>query len=93
MLENSLNTTKSLDNIGSVSVEVPELTIVTLRCPPEWVALHLLVDLELCASSETLVETERASVLLEEGVDTRKTTVPTVLKILKSQAAVLLLSF
>jgi hypothetical protein len=93
VLKDCLNTTKSLDDIGSVSIQVPQLTVVTLGCPPEGVALHLLVNLELCASSETLIETERASILLEEGVDTWETTVPTVLKILKGETTVLLLSF
>jgi hypothetical protein len=56
VLKDSLNTTKGLNNIGTVSVEIPQFTVVSLACPPEWIRLHVLVDLELGSGSETLVE-------------------------------------
>ena len=93
MLKNGLDTTKCLYHIRSVCVEVPQLTVVALACPPEGVALHVLVDLELGPGPETLVETEGTAILLEESVDTRQTAVPAVLEVLQSQASVLLLSF
>ena len=93
MLQNRFNTTKGLDDIRSVSVQVPQLSVVSLAGPPEGVTLHQLVLLELRSKTEALVETERAPVLLEEGVDTGKTTVPAVLQVLQRQTAILLLSF
>jgi hypothetical protein len=71
VLENGLDTTKCLYHIRSVCVEIPQLTVVALACPPEGVALHVLIDLELGPGTETLVETEGTAVLLEESVDTR----------------------
>ena len=56
---------------------------MALACPPEGVALHVLVNLELRTCAETLVKTESGTVLLEQCVDTRKTTVPAVLQILQ----------
>jgi hypothetical protein len=35
MLENSLNTTKGLDDIRSVGVQVPQFTVVPLGSPPK----------------------------------------------------------
>jgi hypothetical protein len=93
VLENGLDTTQRLNDVRAIRVQVPELTVVALACPPEGVALHVLVDLELGPGTETLVETESTAILLEESVDTRQTTVPAVLEVLQSQAAVLLLSF
>src|SRR5690242_7747413 len=66
---------------------------MALACPPEGVALHVLVDLEFSPGAEALVEAKCAAVLLEKGVNTRQTTVPAVFQVLKCQSAVLLLSF
>ena len=35
MLENTLDSTESSDNVDSVVVELPEFTVVSLRGPPE----------------------------------------------------------
>ena len=40
VLKDSLDASKSLDDICSVGVEIPELSIVTLTGPPEWITLH-----------------------------------------------------
>lgn len=38
VLENTLNTTKSGDNVNSIVVKLPEFAIVSLRSPPERIA-------------------------------------------------------
>lgn len=45
MLQNTLDTTQSRNNVNTVVVELPKLPVVTLRCPPEWVAGSILVSL------------------------------------------------
>ncbi len=35
MLKNRLNTTKRLNHIRPVRVQIPQLAVVSLRCPPE----------------------------------------------------------
>lgn len=42
MLQDALHPTKSLDHVSAVVVEVPQLPIVTLVSPPEWVLLQHL---------------------------------------------------
>ena len=83
MLENSLDTTKRLDDIGSVGVEIPQLPVVTLAGPPEWIALHELIGLELSTSPKPLIEAQRAPIFLEQRINTRQAAVPAVLQILK----------
>ena len=78
VLQDGLNTTESLDNVGTVGVEIPKFSIVTLTSPPEWVGLHVLVDLELRSGSESLVEGKRGAILLEKSVDSGQTSVPRV---------------
>lgn len=38
MLQDTLNTTQSSNDIHSVVVQLPQLPIMTLGCPPEWIA-------------------------------------------------------
>ena len=90
VLEDRLHTPEGLDDVGSVGVEVPQLPIVSLTRPPEWIALHQLVRLELRPSPEAFVETQRAPVLLEEGVDSRQASIPAVFQILEGQPSILL---
>jgi hypothetical protein len=68
VLQDRLHTTQGLDDIRPIRVQVPELAVVALARPPEGVGLHVLVDLELCPSTETLVEAECAAVLLKQRV-------------------------
>lgn len=93
MFQNRLHTTKCLNDIRAVGIQVPKLAIVPLARPPERIALHELVRLELRTSSETLVEAEGASVLLEEGIDSWQTAIPAVFEIFQGQSAVLLVGF
>ena len=90
MFKDCLNTTECLNDIRSICVQVPQLAVVPLTCPPERVALHQLIRLEFSTSTESLIEAERTPVFLEQSVDTWKTTVPTILEILKCQSSVLL---
>jgi len=83
MLKDGFHTTQSLNDVRTVSVQIPEFTVVTLARPPERVALHVLVDLELGPSSEALVETKGTTILLEQSVDAGQAAIPAVLKILQ----------
>ncbi|KAH0925107.1 hypothetical protein HID58_017363 [Brassica napus] len=47
MLEDTLYASESLYNIGSVVVQVPQLPVMPLVCPPEWVLFQDLVLLKL----------------------------------------------
>lgn len=47
-----------------------------------------LILLEVCSNSPALVIGQRVPVFLEKGVDTRNTSVPGILQILKSQTPV-----
>lgn len=40
MFENALNTTKSSNDINSVIIKLPEFTIMSLRSPPERIAIE-----------------------------------------------------
>jgi hypothetical protein len=40
MLQNSFDTTQCLYHVRSVVVEVPQLSIVPLMRPPEWILLE-----------------------------------------------------
>lgn len=37
MFKYSLNATKSLNHIGSIIIQIPQLPVVTLVSPPEWI--------------------------------------------------------
>jgi len=65
MLKNGLNTTESLNHIGSVIVEIPELTIMLLMCPPEGILLKDLILLEILSHSPSLIVSKGQSILLE----------------------------
>ena len=93
MLQNGLDTSECLDDVRTVSVQIPELTVVTLARPPERVALHVLVDLELHAGPEPLVEAKRTPIFLEQGVDSGQTAIPAVFQILERETTVLLVGF
>lgn len=54
MLENSLDSSESGDNVDSVVVELPELSIMSLGCPPEGVVLEELVLLPIGSDSPSL---------------------------------------
>eukprot|EP01137_Pigoraptor_chileana_P034037 Opistho-2@25960 len=89
VLENALHTTKRLDHVGTVVVEVPQLAVVTLVSPPKRVLLHDLVLLKVRAHAPALVIRKRVTVLLEKRVDAGNAAVPRVLQVLERQAAVL----
>ena len=38
VLQNTLNTTKSGNDINTIIVELPQFSVMPLRCPPEWIA-------------------------------------------------------
>jgi len=89
VLEDALNTSQGLDHVCAVVVQVPQLTIVTLMCPPEWILPHDAVLLEVLSATPALVECKRVPILLEESVNTRDTTVPGILQVLQGEASIL----
>lgn len=93
MLQDALDSSQSLNHVGSVVVQVPEFAVVFLVGPPEGVLLEQLVLLELLPHSPSFVVGKSQSVLLEEGVYTGNTVIPTFLQIVKRQSSVLSLCF
>jgi hypothetical protein len=89
VLENPFHAPEGLDHVRPVVVEVPELAVVLLVGPPEWVLLEDLVLLEVLAHPPALVVSQREAVLLEEGVDSGDAAVPGVVKVLQRQPAIL----
>ena len=83
VFENTLDASESLDNISAIVVQVPELSIVTLMRPPEWILPGEVVLFERKAHPPALVVRQRVTILLEQGVDARNTSVPRVLEIFK----------
>jgi len=62
---------------------------VTLVSPPEGILLQYLVLLELRSYAPALVVGQCVTILLEECVDTRNTTIPAVFQIFQSEPTVL----
>lgn len=85
MFEDTLHSSQGLDHVGSVVVEVPQLSVVTLVGPPEGILLQYLVLFELGSDSPSLVIGQGMSVLLEEGIDPGNTSIPRVFQVLKGQ--------
>jgi hypothetical protein len=83
MLQNSLNTSKGLDHIGSVVIQIPELSVVLLMCPPERILLQELILLEVLPYSPSFVISESQSVLLEKSIDPWNTMIPSLLQIIQ----------
>ena len=76
VFEDALDTAQRLDHVGAVVVEVPELAVVLLVGPPERVLLEHLVLLEVLPYAPPLVVGQGQTVLLEERVYSRNTSVP-----------------
>ena len=89
MFENTLDATKCLNHVGTVIVQIPQFTVVTLVCPVERIVLQQLVLFEIGTDTPALVVRERVSIFLEERIDTRNTTIPRIFQILKRQSAIL----
>ena len=89
VLKDALDTTESLDHISAVVVEIPQLSIMFLMSPPEGVLLEDLILLEVLSNSPTLIIGEGQSIFLEKGIYSGNTSVPGVLKIIKSESPVL----
>ena len=69
MLQDALDATQRLDDVGPVVVEVPQLAVVPLVRPPERVVPALGVLLEERANAPSLVVGQRVPVFLEQRVD------------------------
>mmetsp|Transcript_42650 Transcript_42650/g.166468 ORF Transcript_42650/g.166468 Transcript_42650/m.166468 type:complete len:261 (+) Transcript_42650:2330-3112(+) len=93
VLEYALYAPKSLDHIRSVIVQVPQLAVMPLMSPPEGIISRLGVLLEVQPHSPSLVIRQSVSILLEQRVDSRNSTIPTIFQILKRQTTILGHSF
>mmetsp|Transcript_6268 Transcript_6268/g.11473 ORF Transcript_6268/g.11473 Transcript_6268/m.11473 type:complete len:253 (+) Transcript_6268:2354-3112(+) len=89
VLQNAFHASKGLDHVGTVVIQVPEFAIMALVRPPEGILAHDVVLLEVLAYTPALVEREGVPVLLEERIDTRDTTIPSILQVLQGEASVL----
>ena len=76
MLQYSFDAAKCLDHIRAVIVQVPELTIMLLMCPPEWVLLKDLILLEVLTDTPAFVISECQAIFLEQSVDPWHTSIP-----------------
>ena len=84
MLKDTLHTTESSNNIDTIVIQLPQFTVMTLGCPPEGIVLKQLILLPIRSDSPPAVVSKSMTILLEERVDTRDTTVPAVLEIFES---------
>jgi hypothetical protein len=39
VLQNALNASQCSNYVDAIVVELPKLSVVALRCPPEWIAI------------------------------------------------------
>mmetsp|Transcript_27924 Transcript_27924/g.90699 ORF Transcript_27924/g.90699 Transcript_27924/m.90699 type:complete len:205 (-) Transcript_27924:4267-4881(-) len=89
MLQNALNSSKRLDDIGSVIVQIPQLAIVSLVSPPEGIRFQQLILLPISSDSPTLVVSQGVTIFLKQSVDSGNASVPRILKIFQSKTSVL----
>ncbi len=88
VFEDTLDTSQRLNHVCAVVVEVPELAVVALVSPPEGVLLEHLELFEVCTYAPALVIGQCVPVFLEQCVDARDTTIPTVLQVLQCQSPI-----
>ena len=93
MFENSFNTSKSLNNIGSVIVQVPQLSIMSLVRPPKGILFQNLVLLEVCSHPPSFIISQCVSILLKQCVNAWYSSIPRIFQIFKGQTSVLCLCF
>lgn len=65
VLQNALHSTEGLDHISAIVIKVPELAVVLLMCPPEWVLLENLILLEVLSHSPPFVISQCQPIFLE----------------------------
>lgn len=73
MFKNRLDTTQSCNNVDSIVIELPELAIVSLRCPPERIGFEKLVSFPVRPDTPSLIVSKSVPILLKECVDSRNT--------------------
>lgn len=66
---------------------------MTLMSPPEGVLLQDLELLEVLTHPPSLIVSECQTILLEQGVDSRNTVIPTILQVIKCETSILSLCF
>ena len=89
VLQNTLNSTKRLNHVGTVGVEIPQFAIVALMSPPEGVDTKHLILLEDGPNSPTSIVGKSVPILAKEGVNARNTPVPRIFEIFNRQTAIL----
>uniref|UniRef100_A0A914NAB8 Candidate secreted effector n=1 Tax=Meloidogyne incognita TaxID=6306 RepID=A0A914NAB8_MELIC len=93
MLKNSFNTSQSLYHISSIIVQVPKFSIMSLMCPPERILFQNLISLKFCSNSPSFVISKCISIFLEECIDSRNSSIPTIIQIFQSKTAILSICF
>jgi len=81
VLQDTLDTTKCLNHVSAIVVKVPQLAVVLLVTPPEGILLQNLVLFKVLSHTPTLIKRKRQSVLLEQSIYARDTTVPAILEV------------
>mmetsp|Transcript_32683 Transcript_32683/g.64772 ORF Transcript_32683/g.64772 Transcript_32683/m.64772 type:complete len:325 (+) Transcript_32683:2190-3164(+) len=89
VFEDSFHAAQGLDHVSPVGIQVPKFSVVPLVGPPERINTQYLVLLEFSPNAPASVVSEGVAILGEKGVDSRYTSVPAVLKILKGEPSVL----
>lgn len=80
MLKNSFNSSKSLNYICSIVVQVPQLPIMSLMCPPERILFKNLVLFKISPYPPSFVICKGVTILLEQSIYSRYPTVPRILQ-------------
>lgn len=80
MFKNSFNSSKGLNNISSVIVQVPQLPIMPLVSPPERILFQNLVLLEVCTHPPSFIISQSVSIFLKQSVNTWYSSIPRVLQ-------------
>mmetsp|Transcript_10676 Transcript_10676/g.30496 ORF Transcript_10676/g.30496 Transcript_10676/m.30496 type:complete len:593 (+) Transcript_10676:6123-7901(+) len=89
VLEDALDSSEGLDHVRSVGIQIPELSVVTLVRPFEWVHAEDLILLHLSADAPAAIVRKGVTVLAEQRVDSRNTTIPRIFQIFQGEASVL----
>ena len=67
MFQNALHTSQCLDHVSPIVVQIPQLAVVALMCPPERVLFEHLKLLEVCAHTPALVVGQGMTIFLLSG--------------------------
>lgn len=81
MLKDSFNSSQCLNHVSSIIIQIPQFSIMSLMSPPERVLFEHLKLLEILSHSPSLIISQCQSILLEKGINSWDSMIPTVLQI------------